>query len=126
MPRRVVNLALLIAVPVLVATGLLAWIAAPSVAYGLILLHRVAGVGLVLALAWKYGIARRSVRRRTRAGIDMTLAIGGCGVDQPVARFQRRRHGLLGLGLRQLTNAEADHRDRVLVVESDGGNRGRL
>src|SRR5437899_10794689 len=77
MPRRVVNLALLVAVPVLVATGLLAWIAAPSVAYGLILLHRVAGVGLVLALAWKYGIARRSVRRRTRAGIDMTLAIGG-------------------------------------------------
>jgi len=77
MPRRVVNLALLIAVPVLVATGLLAWIAAPSVAYGLILLHRVAGVGLVLALAWKYGIARRSVRRRTRAGIDMTLVVGG-------------------------------------------------
>jgi len=77
MPRRVVNLALLVAVPVLVATGLLAWIASPPVAYALIVLHRVAGVGLILALAWKYGIARRSVRRRTRAGIDVTLAVGG-------------------------------------------------
>jgi len=76
MPRRVVNLALLVVVPVLVATGLLAWIASRPIADALIVLHRVAGVGLVLALAWKYGIVRRSVRRRTRAGVDVTLAVG--------------------------------------------------
>src|SRR2546426_12313629 len=91
MPRRVVNLALLVTVPVLVATGLLAWIASPPVAYALIVLHRVAGVGLVLALAWKYGIARRSVRRRTRAGIDVTLAIGGLAALALL--------GVLGVGL---------------------------
>jgi len=77
MPRRVVNLALLVAVPVLVATGLLAWVASRPIADALIVVHRVAGVGLVLTLAWKYGIARRSVRRRVRAGVDMTLAVGG-------------------------------------------------
>ena len=77
MPRRVVNLALLVAVPVLVATGLLAWVASRPIADALIVLHRVAGVGLVLTLAWKYGIARRSVRRRVRTGVDMTLAVGG-------------------------------------------------
>ncbi len=77
MPRRVVNLALLVAVPVLVATGLLAWVASRPIADALIVLHRVAGVGLVLTLAWKYGIARRSVRRRVRAGVDVTLAVGG-------------------------------------------------
>jgi len=77
MPRRVVNLALLVAVPVLVATGLLAWVASRPIADALIVLHRVAGVGLVLTLAWKYGIARRSVRRRVRTGVDVTLAVGG-------------------------------------------------
>jgi len=76
MPRRVVNLALLVVVPSLVATGLLAWIASPPIADALVVLHRIAGVALVLALAWKYGIARRSVRRRTRAGVDLTLAVG--------------------------------------------------
>ena len=53
------------------------------------------------------------------------VAVGGRGVDQPVARFQCRRYGLFGLGVRQLANAEADHRNRVLVVERDGGNRSR-
>jgi DMSO/TMAO reductase YedYZ molybdopterin-dependent catalytic subunit len=77
MPRRVVNLALLVAVPLLVATGLLAWVTSGTTAEGLIVIHRVAGVGLVLVLAWKYGIARRSVRRRARAGLDVSLALAG-------------------------------------------------
>src|SRR5437867_6896552 len=76
MPRRVVNLALLVVVPSLVATGLLAWIASRPIADALVVLHRIAGVALVLALAWKYGIARRAVRRRPRAGVDPTLAVG--------------------------------------------------
>src|SRR6267142_1768400 len=77
MPRRVVNLALLVAVPLLVASGLVAWVAPRPVADALVVLHRVAGVGLVLLLAWKYGIARRSVRRRARRGQGLSLAIGG-------------------------------------------------
>ncbi len=77
MPRRLVNLALLVAVPLLVATGLLAWVMPRPTADALLVLHRVAGVGLVLVLAWKYGIARRSVRRRARGGLDVSLAVGG-------------------------------------------------
>jgi len=76
-PRRVVNPALLVAVPLLVASGLVAWVAPRPVADALVVLHRVAGVGLVLLLAWKYGIARRSVRRRARRGQGLSLAIGG-------------------------------------------------
>jgi len=77
MPRRLVNLALLGVVPLLVATGLLSWIAPPPVADALIVAHRVAGVAIVLVLAWKYGIARRSLRRRARGSQGLSLAVGG-------------------------------------------------
>lgn len=72
-----VNLALLIDVLLLVATGLLAWLVPAAAANALLVTHRVAGVGVVLVLAWKYGIARRSVRRRTRGGVDVSLAVSG-------------------------------------------------
>jgi DMSO/TMAO reductase YedYZ molybdopterin-dependent catalytic subunit len=77
MPRRLVNLALLVTAPLLLATGLLAWIAPRSTADALLIVHRVAGVGLVLALAWKWGIARRSLRRRARSGVDVSIAVAG-------------------------------------------------
>ncbi len=77
MPRRLVNLALLVVVPLLVATGLLAWVTSGAIAIALLVMHRVAGVGVVLVLAWKYGIARRSVRRRSRGGSGLSLAVGG-------------------------------------------------
>ena len=77
MPRRLVNLALLIAAPLLVATGLLAWIAPRTTADALLVLHRITGVGLVLALAWKWGIARRSLGRRARTGLGLSIAVGG-------------------------------------------------
>jgi DMSO/TMAO reductase YedYZ molybdopterin-dependent catalytic subunit len=77
MPRRLVNLALLVAAPVLVATGLLAWVAARPAADALLVLHRVAGVGFVLGLAWKWGIARRSLRRRSGDGFDLTMVVSG-------------------------------------------------
>lgn len=77
MPRRLVNLALLVTVPLLVATGLLAWVAPVAIAGGLLLIHRIAGVGVVLVLAWKYGIARRSVRRRAREGTGLGLVVSG-------------------------------------------------
>src|SRR6185503_13540645 len=44
-----------------------------------------------LALAWKYGIARRSVRRRSRGGGPLSLIVGGLA---PVALLL-----VLGLGL---------------------------
>jgi DMSO/TMAO reductase YedYZ molybdopterin-dependent catalytic subunit len=77
MPRRLVNLALLIAAPLLVATGLLAWIVPGTTADALLVLHRITGVGLVLALAWKWGIARRSLGRRARRGLGLSIAVGG-------------------------------------------------
>lgn len=77
MPRRLVNLGLLVAAPLLVATGLLAWITPRTTADALLVLHRAAGVGLVLALAWKWGIARRSLGRRARAGQGVSIAVGG-------------------------------------------------
>ena len=77
MPRRLVNLGLLIAAPLLVATGLLAWIAPRTTADALLVLHRITGVGLVLALAWKWGIARRSLSRRARRGLGLSIAVGG-------------------------------------------------
>lgn len=77
MPRRLVNLTLLVAVPLLVATGLLAWVVPRPAADALLVMHRVAGVGIVLMLAWKYGIARRSVRRRARRGFDVSVVVGG-------------------------------------------------
>jgi hypothetical protein len=76
MPRRLVNLALLVAVPLLVATGLAAWVASPLIADVLLVAHRVAGVALVLALVWKYGIARRSLHRRMRAGRRGSVVVG--------------------------------------------------
>src|SRR3979490_1537779 len=77
MPRRLVNLGLLIAAPLLVATGLLAWIVPGTTADALLVLHRITGVGLVLALAWKGGIARRSLGRRARRGLGLSIAVGG-------------------------------------------------
>ena len=77
MPRRLANLAFLVVVPLLVTTGLLAWITSGATANWLLVLHRVAGVGVVLLLAWKYGIARRSVRRRWRGGSRLSLVVGG-------------------------------------------------
>ena len=143
MPRRVVNLALLVAVPVLVATGLLAWIASGPTADALIVLHRVAGVGLVLALAWKYGIARRSVRRRRRAGVDVTLAVGGLAsgallvvlglglawsigivsFDRPLAYSLLNVHVFVGVALVPLMVAHAAGRWESRPALADLGRR---
>lgn len=130
MPRRLVNLALLVAVPVLVATGLLTWVAPRAIADALIVVHRVAGVGVVLVLAWKYGIARRSLRRRTRAGLDPSLFVGGLAslglllvlglglawsigivsFDRPLAYSLLNVHVLVGLALVPVMVAHAARR----------------
>src|SRR3982751_6758185 len=75
MPRRLTNLVLLAAVTTLLATGVLTWLSADASAGGIDGIHRIAGVLLVLALAWKYGIARRSVRRRGLGRRDVVLGL---------------------------------------------------
>src|SRR6266545_2214402 len=150
MPRRLVNLALLVAVPVLVATGLLAWIAPPSIADALLVLHRVGGVAVVLALAWKYGIARRSVRRRLRGGatglllgglasialllvlgLGLAWSIGIVSFDRPFAYSLLNVHIFAGTALVPLMVAHAARRwesrsalvDRTGVVRRSTGSR---
>ncbi|MGH2450935.1 MAG: hypothetical protein ACRDGE_06655, partial [Candidatus Limnocylindria bacterium] len=61
MPRRLTNLILLVAVPILVVTGIVAWVLPESKATPLYDLHRIVGLALVLALPWKEAIARASL-----------------------------------------------------------------
>lgn len=75
MTRRTVNALLLAAVGVLVATGALGWLLDDATAATLSPVHRVAGLALLLALAWKYGIALASLTRRLRAR-DRSVVIG--------------------------------------------------
>ncbi len=129
MPRRLVNLALLVAVPLLVATGLLAWIAPRPTADALLVLHRVGGIAIVLALAWKYGIARRSVRRRGRGraagllvgglasvalllvlGLGLAWSIGIVSFDRPLAYSLLNVHVFVGVALVPLMVAHAARR----------------
>ena len=78
MPRRLANLFLLVAVIALVATGLLAWVLPETQARPLYDAHRIAGLALVLSLAWKYAIVRGSLPRRV-ARRDRTLAVATFG-----------------------------------------------
>jgi len=130
MPRRAVNLALLVAIPLLVATGLLAWVVPDGAAVPLLVAHRVAGVALVLGLAWKYGIARRSLARRVRDRRDLSLLIGalasialllvlGLGLawtigvvsfDRPLSYSALNVHVLVGVALVPLVVAHAAQR----------------
>ena len=75
MPRRLANLVLLAAVASLLATGIVAWLLPESAATWLYVAHRVAGITLVLALVWKYTIARRSLRRRGLVGASVWLGL---------------------------------------------------
>src|SRR3989442_12382925 len=75
MPRRLANLVLLAAVTSLLATGIVAWLLPESEASWLYVTHRVAGIALVLALVWKYAIARRSLRRRGLRGAGVWLGL---------------------------------------------------
>ena len=143
MPRRLVNLALLVVVPLLVATGLLAWITSGATANALLVLHRVAGVGVVLVLAWKYGIARRSVRRRSRGGSRLSLVLGGfasvalllvlglglawsigiVSFDRPLAYSLLNVHVFVGVALVPLMVAHAARRWESRPAVADLGGR---
>jgi DMSO/TMAO reductase YedYZ molybdopterin-dependent catalytic subunit len=138
-----VNLALLVVVPLLVATGLLAWITSGAVANALLVMHRVAGVGVVIVLAWKYGIARRSVRRRSRGGNRLGLAVGGLAsvglllvlglglawsigivsFDRPLAYSLLNVHVFVGVALVPLMVAHAARRWETRPAVADLGSR---
>jgi hypothetical protein len=48
-----------------------------------------------------------------------------CPIDEPHADFERGGYRALGICVRELTDADAERWDRVLVVESHVGNRCR-
>ena len=125
MPRRLANLALLAAVATLLASGIVAWLLPDSAAGALYLAHRVAGVALVLALVWKYAIARRSLRRRgirgsgvwigiataaltlAAAGLGFAWTVGLVSFDRPLAYSALNLHVIAGLALALLVVAHA-------------------
>ncbi len=123
MPRRLTNTLLLATVGVLVATGLVAWALPETTATPLYDLHRIAGVGLLIALPWKELIARTSLVRRVRRGIvpsaipgalatvalAFTLALGiawtagAVSFDRPIPYSAMNLHVFAGLALVPLT-----------------------
>jgi DMSO/TMAO reductase YedYZ molybdopterin-dependent catalytic subunit len=98
-------------------SGVVAWLLADTPAGALYLAHRVAGIALVLALVWKYAIARRSLRRRgvrgpgvwiglatagltvTAAGLGLAWTAGLVSFDRPFAYSALNLHVIAGLGL---------------------------
>jgi DMSO/TMAO reductase YedYZ molybdopterin-dependent catalytic subunit len=114
---------LLATVAVLVATGLVAWALPETTATPLYDLHRIAGVGLLLALPWKELIARTSFLRRVRRGIALsalpgalaTIALavvlalgvawtaGAVSFDRPIPYSAMNLHVFAGLALVPLT-----------------------
>ena len=125
MPRRLTNLALLAAIATLLVSGIVAWLLPDTAAGALYVAHRVAGVALVLALVWKYAIARRSLRRRSVLGsgvwigiltAGLTVAAAGLGLawttgfvsfDRPLPYSALNLHVIAGLALAVLVVAHA-------------------
>jgi DMSO/TMAO reductase YedYZ molybdopterin-dependent catalytic subunit len=124
-PRRLANLALLAAVTTLLASGIVAWLLPDTAAGILYVAHRIAGVALILALVWKYAIARRSLRRRGVGGSGvwigiltavLTIAAAGLGAawtvglvsfDRPLAYSALNLHVIAGLALAVVVVAHA-------------------
>jgi len=122
-PRRLANLALLTAITTLLASGIVAWLLPDTAAGALYVTHRIAGIALVLALVWKYAIARRSLRRRGVRGsgvwiglatAGLTIATAGLGLawtaglvsfDRPFAYSALNLHVMTGLALGALVVA---------------------
>jgi DMSO/TMAO reductase YedYZ molybdopterin-dependent catalytic subunit len=124
-PRRLANLALLAAIATLLVSGIVAWLLPDTTAGALYLGHRVAGVALVLALVWKYAIARRSLRRRgvrgsgvwigivtaaltiAAAGLGLLWTLGFVSFDRPLPYSALNLHVVAGLALAVLVVAHA-------------------
>jgi DMSO/TMAO reductase YedYZ molybdopterin-dependent catalytic subunit len=77
MPQQLTNLVILGLVAGLFATGLAGWALPEPSALPLYDLHRLLGAALILLLAWKQRIVRRSFRRRLGSGPrDRSVAAG--------------------------------------------------
>jgi DMSO/TMAO reductase YedYZ molybdopterin-dependent catalytic subunit len=116
---------LLGAITTLLASGIVAWLLPDSAAGALYVAHRVAGIALVLGLAWKYTIARRSLRRRglrgpgvwiglasaglviAAAGLGLAWTSGLVSFDRPFAYSALNLHVIAGLVLGALVVAHA-------------------
>ena len=140
MPRRLANLVLLAAVTFLLVSGVIAWLLPDHAAGSLYLIHRVAGITLVLGLVWKYGIARRSLRRRgvfgggvwiglltatltvVAAGLGLAWTAGLLSFDRPFEYSALNLHVIAGLALGVLvvahTLARGESRPGLVTVAS--------
>jgi DMSO/TMAO reductase YedYZ molybdopterin-dependent catalytic subunit len=125
MPRRLANLVLLAAIVTLLVSGIVAWLLSDTAAGPLYLTHRVAGVALVIALVWKYAIARRSLRRRgvggsgvwigmvtaaltiAAAGLGLAWTLGFVSFDRPLPYSALNLHVMAGLALAAVVVAHA-------------------
>jgi DMSO/TMAO reductase YedYZ molybdopterin-dependent catalytic subunit len=108
---------MLAAITTLLVSGVIAWLLPDTSAGYLYVAHRIAGIALVLALVWKYAIARRSLRRRGVRGRGVwiglataALTIGAAGLglawtaglvsfDRPFAYSALNLHVIAGLAL---------------------------
>jgi DMSO/TMAO reductase YedYZ molybdopterin-dependent catalytic subunit/drug/metabolite transporter superfamily protein YnfA len=125
MPRRLANLGLLGAVTLLLVSGVIAWLLPDDAAGFLYVAHRVGGITLVLALVWKYAIARRSLRRRgisgggvwiglltaiatvAAAGLGLAWTVGLVSFDRPFEYSALNLHVIAGLALAALVVVHA-------------------
>jgi DMSO/TMAO reductase YedYZ molybdopterin-dependent catalytic subunit/drug/metabolite transporter superfamily protein YnfA len=123
MPRRLANLALLAAIATLLVSGIVAWLLPETAAGALYVAHRFAGIGLVVALVWKYAIARRSLRRRgfrgggvgiallttiatvATVGLGLAWTAGLVSFDRPLDYSALNLHVIAGLALGALVVA---------------------
>jgi DMSO/TMAO reductase YedYZ molybdopterin-dependent catalytic subunit len=123
MSRRLTNALLLATVLTLLTTGLVAWALPETQATPLYTLHRIAGVGLVLALPWKQLVARASLARRIRRdivpstipgllatvalaltiGLGLSWTIGLVSFDRPIDYSAMNLHVFAGIALVPLT-----------------------
>jgi DMSO/TMAO reductase YedYZ molybdopterin-dependent catalytic subunit len=125
MPRRLANLTLLAGIVALLATGIAAWLLPDDAAGFVYVAHRVAGITLVLALGWKYAIARRSLQRRgmaargvwiglltaiatvAAAGLGLAWTAGMVSFDRPFGYSALNLHVIAGLVLGALVVVHA-------------------
>src|SRR3954470_9984340 len=130
MSASVVNLGLLAAAPALVMTGLLAWAFPGVTGEWLLTAHRVIGATVLLALAWKEGIARRSISRRLGTsriastwigalasvtflltlGLGVAWTVGLVSFDRPLGYSLLNVHVIAGVILLPLLLAHAAQR----------------
>jgi drug/metabolite transporter superfamily protein YnfA len=146
MSPRATNLVLFVAVPSLVLTGLVSW-ALPEDTAGVVLAaHRALGAALIVALAWKWGIARRSIRRRVAAGRSATMIVGGVtsalllltlglglvwtlgiiSFDRPLPYSLLNVHVFAGIALVPLLIAHAAQRSASAITRLPLGRRDAL